>query len=102
MSLSDIDAEIEIGGHLLRIETKYPGSNLLDAQLIRDRKLLQINRLIGWKLFTILNLWGIDSIFEEMQHYTGPNSPIVPCTNEDIVRFCEQWAARANAHPRAR
>jgi hypothetical protein len=93
---TDIDGEVEINGHFLRMEFKHE-SAMRNGRIPKGQH-SALKSLIFTRKFTIL-LVGTDDggnpTCYEVWHHNGTITPLVDATAIDIREFCSRWAGFA-------
>ena len=93
---TDIDGEVEINGHFLRMEFKHE-SAMRNGRIPKGQH-AALKSLIFTKKFTVL-LVGTDDggnpTCYEAWHHNGTITPLMDATSNDVREFCSRWATFA-------
>lgn len=98
---TDIDGEVEINGHFLRLEFKHDTA-LRNGRIPKGQH-SALKALIGTGKFTVLlvgtNDKGEPTCFE-LWCAGGKVTKLKECDSRKVYEVCERWAKHADAQPR--
>jgi hypothetical protein len=97
---TDIDGEVEINGHFLRMEFKHE-SAMRNGRIPKGQH-TALKSLIKTGRFSVLligtNDGGEPTCFE-VWHHNGKITALKDCTSADIYDLCSRWASFAESTP---
>lgn len=90
---TDIDGEVEILGHFLRMEFKHESA--LRSGRIPKGQHAALKSLIGTGRFTVLLVGtndGGDATCFEVWHHNGKITPLIESDKNGVYDFCSRWS----------
>lgn len=85
---TDLDGLVERNGNILILEGKSPGKPITKGQEIVFNQFLLINKIVGYRVFTIIVIWGTPNEPERIQQWG-----YTPCDAglEELRRVVSSW-----------
>ena len=99
---TDIDGEVEINGHFLRLEFKH--ADLLRDGAIPKGQLSAFEALLKLRHFTIFLIGqndGGEPVCMHIWHHDGTRKEKDPCDRTYVQQRCRSWAEWAEKQPRS-
>jgi len=98
---TDIDGEVEISGHFLRMEFKHE-SAMRNGRIPRGQH-AALKSLINTGRFTVLLVGtndGGDTTCFEVWHHNGKITPLKDADKSGVYDFCSRWAEWVEKQPK--